>query len=123
MNQVTKVPKRLWKHNLKLDKFFKRDIDRIFDEDGEIYRPYQKEAKTYTFTLEEVQFEDLVDGEIYVNRDGHSLKFVNEDGGSFIFISRSPLFIWKGDTIEGLTPIQLRLFWIITYNMSRGYGV
>ncbi len=121
--KVSNVPRQLWKHEILLHTFFKRHIHKLFDEYEVIYKPYSEKANIHSFTLEEISLDKLEDGVVYTNIDGHSLQYTPNDEYKFKFITRSPLYIWMGGNMDGLTPMQLRLFWILTYNAEKGYGV
>lgn len=91
-------PSKLPNHSVDLNRFFKR----------------------YTKILEEIDYDDLEEGETYINISGHSLKYsIDGDDDIFTFIVRTPLYIWKGDDVEGLTEPQLKLFWILTKNAEK----
>jgi hypothetical protein len=115
---VTNKPDKLWRHDIRLDRFFKRFNGEI-NEDGK----YNKD-KLSKFELEEVDVIDLEIGETYINIDGHSLMCldITEDGASFKFISRSPLNIYRGYDILGLEyGNQWNLFWILVKSEERGF--
>ena len=124
-NKISNVPYRLlsYEHSIDLESFYNRDIDLLFDDEGNIHRPYSPEAHISLFTLDKVEFEDLEEYKIYVNNEGHSIQYTPNDKFKFKFITRSPLYLWKGAKITDLNEMQLRLFWILTYNAERGYGV
>jgi len=115
--QVKNKPRRLPTHSIDLNKFFERYIDRGLVEN-------EKLIEDEVEYLVEAKIENLINGSIYINASGHSLRYVEEEAGdSFEFITRTPLFIWNGGNVEELTQRQLRLFWILIKNDEIRRGI
>ena len=110
--RVNNKPTNMPNHLMAMNKFFE-----ILEADVDNDNRYS-DIDLMSFNLVEVNMEDMIEGDLYINLDGHLLRYYTDEVGepAFDFIKRSPLYIWKGDTVEGLTPLQFKLFWILMKN-------
>ena len=89
--------------------FFRNFVETIIIEIMIVY-------ENYSYPLEDVDIDDLVDGKIYVTEDGVRVKF-DEKNYDFIVIQASELNM--GEYLSGLTPKQLKLYWTLMKNKSK----